>query len=51
MSVPMKVVVATNRKKCVPDKYAGDASDMHNMPSICNKKTIDLNERCFPVVK
>lgn len=38
INVPIKLIVATNRKKCVPPLYAGDAKPIHKIPNICNKQ-------------
>ena len=44
ISVPMKVVVATKRKKWVPERMAGEARAMQRMPNICKKKTLDTQK-------
>lgn len=43
MRQPIKLVVATKRKKCVPPRNAGDAKDMHSIPKICKKNKMNVN--------
>lgn len=41
MIVPIKLTVATNKKKCVPPVNAGEANAIQKIPRTCRRNTLN----------